>query len=143
MIDLGNTREQVARYHGDHRSIVQVSDRDRGGQFGLYEVQDMAGTLRHVEAMREVQTAHGSMVHVGSIPFLHYAELLRLRYLDKLDSAAFHTLKMGYLNHANFRKFRTTGAFYEWSPYGWFYELLDKPRELTKFWDMRLARRVM
>ena len=90
-MNLGNTHDLCVNRRGDHRSVLQLSDRDQGGRFATWSWQDCEGTLRQVEQMRQIERSDGR-VYLGSIPSLHYAELLRLRRLEQMDDEAWQNL---------------------------------------------------
>lgn len=135
MFELGNTRDICHSRKGDHRSVVQLSDRDHGGRFNTWAWQDMKGTLRQVELMREIE--RDGPVYLGSIPLVHYDEMQRFRRLEKMDTPAWQAFIRAYLCHRDFRKFQGTPGFAAWSPWSFFFDLLQDPKALTAFWDER------
>ena len=137
-MDLGNTHDHCHSRRGDHRSVLKLPDRDQGGRFASWSWQDMTGTLRQVEQMRQIERRDGR-VYLGSIPSLHYAELLRLRRLEGMDDEAWQNLVRSYLSHRSFSRFKGAHGFRAWSPWNWFFEILDDPKELTGFYARRRA----
>ncbi len=135
-MDLGNTRDLCVNRRGDHRSVLKLSDRDQGGRFATWSWQDCAGTLRQVELMRQIERGDGR-VYLGSIPSVHYAEMLRLRRLEKMDDQAWDNFVRAYLSHRYFSKFRGSHGFTAWSPFNWFFEILDNATDLTRFYARR------
>ena len=135
-MDLGNTRDLCHARKGDHRSVLQLSDRDHGGRFNTWGWQEMGGTLRQVDLMRQIERVDGR-VYLGSIPLLHYTEMLRFRRMEGMDTETWQNFVRSYLSHSSFRKFKGHHGFHSRSIYDWFFDLLEQPKDLTKFYAQR------
>ena len=137
-MELGATHDICHSKKGDHRSVLQVGSRDHGGRFNSWSWQDMDGTLKQVDLMRQIQRAD-DRVYLGSIPLVHYEEMLRFRRLEGMDTDTWQNFVRAYLCHSNFRKFKGHHGFHSRSIYDWFFDLLEQPKDLTKFYAQKRA----